>query len=186
MTVACGLFALLGCRVLVGRHRATVKYVGPVSGQEGTWLGLEWDDASRGKHDGEVEGTKYFQCSRPGAGSFVRAEKVNTRGSSVLEALLSRYSNKCGELGLPDVQEEELYVHTVRQRRVHIQVVGADKITSQQSQTQCLTSARLVGAGISHVVGVLDLQADVRYLSLHCLLVAGITHPGYLGSAPEN
>jgi len=136
---------------MVGRHRATVRYAGPVQGQEGLWLGLEWDDVSRGKHSGAVEGIQYFRCKTPGAGSFVRAEKVDTRGSSVPEALLARYSNERGELGL-DVQDEELYVHTVRQRRVHIQVVGVDKITSQQSQTQRLTSARLVGAGISHVV----------------------------------
>ncbi|KAF5835785.1 hypothetical protein DUNSADRAFT_6874 [Dunaliella salina] len=158
-------------RVLVGRSRATVKYVGPVAGLEGTWLGLEWDDVSRGKHDGEVEGIKYFQCSKPGAGSFVRAEKVSTRGRSVLEALLSRYSNECGELGLPDVRDEELYVPTVRHHRVHIQVVGADKITSQQSQTQRLTSARLVGAGISHVG---DPEALARAaINLHELDLTG-------------
>ena len=28
----------------------------------GNWLGIEWDDAERGKHSGEHEGVKYFTC----------------------------------------------------------------------------------------------------------------------------
>lgn len=46
-----GLYAV-GCRVQILKDRATVRYLGPVKGQEGQWVGVEWDDASRGKHDG--------------------------------------------------------------------------------------------------------------------------------------
>lgn len=28
----------------------------------GIWLGVEWDDPQRGKHDGSYEGTQYFKC----------------------------------------------------------------------------------------------------------------------------
>lgn len=28
----------------------------------GIWLGVEWDDPQRGKHDGTYEGTQYFKC----------------------------------------------------------------------------------------------------------------------------
>lgn len=38
----------------------TVRYRGTIDGQQGTWLGIEWDDASRGKHDGAHKGTHYF------------------------------------------------------------------------------------------------------------------------------
>lgn len=56
------------------------RYLGPVKGQEGTWVGVEWDDATRGKHDGSTGGIKYFTCQSGGtSGSFVRMEKV--RGS---------------------------------------------------------------------------------------------------------
>lgn len=41
---------------------ATVRFVGQVAGTEGTWLGIEWDDASRGKHDGQHKGVRYFSC----------------------------------------------------------------------------------------------------------------------------
>ena len=40
----------------------TVRYVGEVAGTKGTWLGVEWDDTTRGKHAGEHEGVKYFFC----------------------------------------------------------------------------------------------------------------------------
>lgn len=61
----------------VDGYRATVRYVGSVSGampEEG-WVGLEWDMEGRGKHDGSAKGTRYFQCPA-GKGSFVRPDAV--------------------------------------------------------------------------------------------------------------
>lgn len=40
----------------------TVRYVGEVAGTTGSWLGVEWDDPSRGKHDGQHKGVRYFSC----------------------------------------------------------------------------------------------------------------------------
>lgn len=28
----------------------------------GLWLGVEWDNPARGRHDGSHEGTVYFKC----------------------------------------------------------------------------------------------------------------------------
>ena len=28
----------------------------------GNWVGIEWDDAERGKHGGDHEGIRYFSC----------------------------------------------------------------------------------------------------------------------------
>lgn len=53
-------------RLSIGDQRCTVKYVGPLPNTtpEGApWLGVQWDDASRGKHDGRHEGVRYFDCS---------------------------------------------------------------------------------------------------------------------------
>ncbi len=33
----------------------------PLCAFSGTWLGVEWDDASRGKHDGSKDGVRYFE-----------------------------------------------------------------------------------------------------------------------------
>ena len=40
----------------------TVRHVGPVEGTKGDWLGVEWDEPSRGKHDGSHGGVRYFEC----------------------------------------------------------------------------------------------------------------------------
>jgi dynactin complex subunit len=37
-----------------------VRYVGAVPPAAGTWLGVEWDEPSRGKHDGSHAGVRYF------------------------------------------------------------------------------------------------------------------------------
>ena len=50
--------AEVGSRVQILRARASVRYVGSVVNQEGTWVGVEWDDASRGKHDGSTGESK--------------------------------------------------------------------------------------------------------------------------------
>ena len=41
----------------------TVRYSGEVAGATGSWLGVEWDDPSRGKHDGHHKGVRYFSCT---------------------------------------------------------------------------------------------------------------------------
>lgn len=142
----------VGCRVRIVKDFATVRYVGPVAKQEGVWVGVEWDDPSRGKHDGSTGGVKYFECASavPTAGSFVRLEKV-CFGVTVLEALLARYQGRTGEFG-GDVTDDQLYVHTSRKRRVRVELVGEAQIQRLQSQVHLLASARLVGMDVAAVV----------------------------------
>lgn len=54
----------VGQRVSFGSALCTVRYIGPVegTGEEKEWLGVEWDDPTRGKHNGEHKGRKYFTC----------------------------------------------------------------------------------------------------------------------------
>lgn len=51
-----------GRRLSFSGELCTVRYLGPVSGTTGEWVGVEWDDTSRGKHNGSYEGVKYFEC----------------------------------------------------------------------------------------------------------------------------
>ena len=53
----------IGQRLSYGNHICTVRYIGSVQGTEGQWLGVEWDDPSRGKHSGEHGGLTYFECN---------------------------------------------------------------------------------------------------------------------------
>lgn len=57
---------LLGQRVILKQAFGSIKYAGklinnPKAGDD-IWLGIEWDEEGQGKHFGEVEGVKYFQC----------------------------------------------------------------------------------------------------------------------------
>jgi dynactin complex subunit len=52
----------VGQRISYNGALCTVRYVGEVAGTSGTWLGVEWDDGTRGKHDGSHKGVRYFSC----------------------------------------------------------------------------------------------------------------------------
>ncbi|RKO87465.1 hypothetical protein BDK51DRAFT_15975 [Blyttiomyces helicus] len=53
----------------------TVRYHGPVPHSAATaWLGIEWDDPTRGKHSGTHDGISYFTPSVPGSATLVRAD----------------------------------------------------------------------------------------------------------------
>lgn len=52
----------VGARIKYSGFNGTIRYVGPVETANGTWLGVEWDDPRRGKHDGSKDGRRYFSC----------------------------------------------------------------------------------------------------------------------------
>ncbi|XP_037546358.1 tubulin-specific chaperone E [Nematolebias whitei] len=94
----------VGRRVSCGGERATVRYVGPVPPTPGLWLGVEWDNAERGKHDGSHGGVQYFTCRHPKGGSFVRPAKASF-GVDFLTALQRTY-----EFNTEEVLSEEITV----------------------------------------------------------------------------
>lgn len=81
-----------GLRVICDGQYGTVQFFGVIPPATGLWYGIEWDDDGRGKHSGEHEGVKYFECSRPGSGSFVRESKLEF-GVSYVEALMSKFND---------------------------------------------------------------------------------------------
>jgi tubulin-specific chaperone E len=54
----------VGDRVYHNSNFGTIRYVGPVSRKNGTWFGIEWDDPTRGRGDGSVDGIQYFSCGQ--------------------------------------------------------------------------------------------------------------------------
>lgn len=63
------------CEVEPGEKRGVVKFVGRgESIAPGFWVGVQYDEPL-GKHDGEVKGTRYFECP-PLHGALVRPDKV--------------------------------------------------------------------------------------------------------------
>lgn len=66
-----------GARVRVLKNRTgTVRFVGATAFSSGAWVGVELD-APDGKHDGVVDGQRYFTCG-VNRGVFVRASQAKT------------------------------------------------------------------------------------------------------------
>ncbi|KAL5157887.1 Tubulin-folding cofactor E [Glycine soja] len=107
------------------RRIGTVKYVGPVEGYSDTWVGVDWDNGEA-KHDGSINGVRYFHAKSERSGSFVRAHNLN-QGISLLEALESRYKSESTK---DEDEEDDMYVLSTSNQRVSVQLLGKDKLTS--------------------------------------------------------
>uniref|UniRef100_A0A8B9BMG6 Tubulin-specific chaperone E n=1 Tax=Anser brachyrhynchus TaxID=132585 RepID=A0A8B9BMG6_9AVES len=118
----------LGRRVLCGTERATVRYVGGLPAAAGIWLGVEWDDPQRGKHDGTYEGTQYFKCRHPRGGSFIRPNKANF-GVDFLTAVKDRY-------GLKEQDVQNGTKNTLVLGKKTVELIGMDSIAEQQSENK--------------------------------------------------
>ncbi|KAK6004070.1 hypothetical protein QM012_008920 [Aureobasidium pullulans] len=66
-----------------GDMYGTVKFVGPVRGKQGKFIGVELasEFAARGKNDGDVDGVRYFDTDIPGAGIFLPVHRAEKRPS---------------------------------------------------------------------------------------------------------
>ncbi|KAI0548253.1 Thioesterase/thiol ester dehydrase-isomerase [Xylaria curta] len=131
----------VGDRLSYDGATCTVRYVGEVAGTSGTWLGVEWDDAARGKHDGSHKGTRYFTCRSHSAtpASFVRPTRPAEPRVSFIAALQDKYaaelSNTIAIQFSGKVAEE----------------VGFEKTRSKQAQLSELKYAVLDGTRIATV-----------------------------------
>ncbi|GAB2299152.1 hypothetical protein Dimus_033224 [Dionaea muscipula] len=120
----------------------TVKYIGHVQGYSGEWVGVDWDNGS-GKHDGSINGSRYFQATSEKSGSFVRPQNLSS-GISLIEALFLRYRAESRK-----EEEDEMYVLSASNRRVAVQFVGKDKIQDKLSRFDGIFSASLAYLGVS-------------------------------------
>ncbi|KAI1130680.1 Thioesterase/thiol ester dehydrase-isomerase [Nemania abortiva] len=126
----------------------TVRYLGEVAGTSGTWLGVEWDDAARGKHDGSHKGVRYFTCRSRSAtpASFIRPTRPAEAPVSFIAALQDKYA-------------AELANTTAIQFSGKIaEEVGFEKTRSKQARLSELRYAVLDGSRIATVYGEGELS----------------------------
>lgn len=92
----------VGRRLSYDGSLCTVRFNGSLQGTKGQWLGVEWDDPSRGKHNGAHQGQQVFVCqsSSPTAASFIRPTRKPDTERTILEAIEFKYTTSLsGENG---------------------------------------------------------------------------------------
>ena len=154
---------------------ATVRYVGPVASakknKDETYVGVEWDDPSRGKHDGSVvsratqELVRHFVCEKAGlCGSFLRLHKVDLGQTLSEEVLQEKYVGLDAPLVAPNNVLPGAFAMTSGGHKKPIELLGELKIRERQ-QVESLTSIALRNQGIVRVSSTLNgphvLELDV-------------------------
>ncbi|KAJ7681776.1 hypothetical protein B0H17DRAFT_1075669 [Mycena rosella] len=133
-----------GTRLSLAGHTGTVKYVGAVDNTAGIWLGVEWDDPKRGKHDGIKDGKRYFTCRIPNAGSFIRPTTGISYGSSFLKALYSKYV----ELPHGSTSQEKVMLGSSN-GAIEVEAVDLDKIRGKFANLDRLREVSLDSENVS-------------------------------------
>ncbi|KAJ5637924.1 Leucine-rich repeattypical subtype [Penicillium lividum] len=146
--------------VAVGQRRSfdgqlcTIHYVGGVQGTTGDWLGVEWDDPTRGKHAGEHKGVRYFKCksNHPTAGSFVRPSRPSEPPRSFLEAVHEKYASEFEQQQAQNATNAVSASKTIEISGKVVEEVGFDKIRKQLADLQELQIVLIDGLRISGVL----------------------------------
>ncbi|CAO3658769.1 unnamed protein product [Umbelopsis ramanniana] len=150
----------VGDRIQVDQDVATVRYIGPVDSTEGEWLGVEWDNGTRGKHSGEKDGKSYFTCRYPGSGSFLRYNPKRVHiGASLPIALKEKYlpSNPNALQDEYDAEKDKGHVQFGGNKSITVETVGFEKIERKQGNLKNLGVAGLKSMQISSAGSVQEI-----------------------------
>lgn len=151
----------------------TILYLGPVASaknKDEIYAGVEWDDPTRGKHDGSVicretqTRVQHFVTRKhkhsnndhshnhnnQTAASFIRLSKLDFGISLDLNVLNQRYVQPDADLVAPNEVFPNCFARTTKGFTKPIELLGELKIRSQQ-QLQDLTAISLRSMGISHL-----------------------------------
>lgn len=148
-------------------YHGTVKYSGAVAPTAGDWLGVEWDDETRGKHDGVYSptGVRYFYCDVAGAGSFIRPSAPGISfGISFGPALRLKYTPElASDLNDPSPATRSEFYSTASNFK--IEVVSSSKVDSNTRRLSRLRDVGLAGEGVSHAGDDEELDAVTAELT---------------------
>ncbi|XP_051173196.1 tubulin-specific chaperone E isoform X2 [Leptopilina boulardi] len=138
---------MIGSRILCDGYCGTLKYVGPVENTKGIWLGIDWDDFSRGKHGGTYKDVEYFKTWHPNSGSFVRLEKVKF-GISCPDAIKMKYGLVNDDLA--GIDRNKLSSLQKEINAPFMEMVGFSKVNKKQSKFENLEVVCLRGECVSN------------------------------------
>jgi len=137
---------LVGSRFECDGSRGTVVWAGMVrikGVEEPSWLGVEWDDPTRGKSTGSVEDVQYFVPARRDvcSYSFLKEHRIRT-AMCFVEAIKAKYGPSPPSSG----QEEEpdvIVFGPSQGQRVPVEVVGREQVQQRFGQLNTLQCASL-------------------------------------------
>ena len=160
---------LVGRRIENQNDYGTVKYHGKLLHHDEKqdpnqiWVGVQWDKASRGRHNGVVQGAKYFDCDDgKTSGSLLKVDKANF-GVTIYTGIHQRYfmnvdhtptTDAEGQLNAKGVvveYDEDAYFETVRKFKKKVEFLGFDKIWKKINDLQHLKELSLPGCNISDI-----------------------------------
>ena len=135
----------------------TVRFFGPLKDLKRDWVGVEWDNTARGKHDGQHQGEQIFQClsSYPTAASFIRPTRKPDPSRTLLEAIKRKYAASTtanGQIGPGKQNLIEISGKTV-------EVVGFEKI---QEQISHLADLKIALVDELNVTGVANDRSQLQ------------------------
>lgn len=144
-------------------------------------MGLEWDDVTRGRHNGTVKNHEYFKTvNNQASGSLVKIEKVHF-GINILDAIIKKYFKdsindeqkqqlketilSSGQNAGDAAQQEErkqsakilvetdenAYFETGLKQKKMVEFYGFDKIWEKLNNMKELKEISLSGLGISNI-----------------------------------
>lgn len=154
----------IGARIRVGDDDlATIRYIGEIPNHPGIWVGVEWDNPERGKHNGFVDNVQYFETSYPTSGSMIRPTKI-AEFESVRDAIECRYL-------FESLMDDQLFKETQRQIKASLfEYVPDNKNQAKDGHTNHLTTVSLPNSNISNA-GDLSPFANLLVLDLTASLL---------------
>lgn len=145
-------------RIQIADDIATIRFTGELPQWSSTIaLGIEWDEPSRGKNNGTIEGVTYFTPTVPGSCSFIKlTNKKIKHGITFTESLLAEYYN----------EEENAFNQVITFGNKTVQPFGFEKLNRIQSNFLNLTLVSLNKKSISSIDGEIHGLDNVRNLDL--------------------
>ena len=154
----------------------TIHYEGPVASAKSpheVYVGVIWDDASRGKHDGSVicrstgQLVRHFSCPNACGASFLKGTKIsNSLGVALTcDILQTQYVPLHAPLVAPGGVLQDCFATTKSgKNKVPIELVGETKIRQQQQLDQ-LHSISLRRMGIARFTYPDDALQEFDHLT---------------------
>ncbi|KAJ4417757.1 hypothetical protein N0V85_001728 [Neurospora sp. IMI 360204] len=143
----------------------TVRFIGELEGTTGSWLGVEWDDPTRGKHAGQHKGIRYFTCKSKSAtaASFIRPTRPADAPQTFLSALQLKYASDGPSDNGPVLPGKQIVVGGKVAEEV-----GFDKIRRKQAQLSELKIVILDGSCITSASSTTTDQEDHQTIRQTC------------------